>query len=198
MPELKCISLPNHYVTLSLLNVRSIIAKLPDILQDNSLKHASILCFCETWLTPSQQTPIVQNNQVAMRCDRASGDNKGGTMISVPQYMQPCHSQRFASNGIEVVVTILSLSNAKSLQLALLYRRPSVQMQQLLTRVLNYVSMSNTPTVILGDFNDNVLEQLESPVVSLMSIHGYAQLVNSPTTAKGTLIDHVTIQMAVK
>ena len=43
----------------------------------------------------------------------------------------------------------------------------------------------------LGDFNDNVLEQLESPIVSLMSTHGYAQLVNSPTTAKGTLIDHV-------
>ena len=126
-----------------------------------------------------------------MRCDRASGDNKGGTMISVPQHMQPCHTQRFASNGIEVVVTTLSLPNAKSLQIALL---PSVPMQQLLTmltQVSNYVSMSNTPTVILGDFNDNVLEQLESPIVSLMSTHGYAQLVNSPTTAKGTLIDHV-------
>ena len=194
MPELKCISLSNNYVTLSLLNVRSIIAKMPDILQDNSLNHASILCFCETWLTPSQQTPVVQNNQVAMRCDRASGDNKGGTMISVPQYMQPCHTQRFASNGIEVIITTLSLPNAKSLQIALLYRSPSFPMQQLitmLTRILNYVSMSNTPTVILGDFNDNVLEQLESPIVSLMSTHGYAQLVNSPTTAKGTLIDHV-------
>ena len=194
MPELKCISLSNSYVTLSLLNVRSIIAKMPDILQDNSLKHASILCFCETWLTPSQQTPVVQNNQVAVRCDRASSDNKGGTMISVPRHMQPCHTQRFASNGVEVIITTLSLPNAKSLQIALLYRSPSVPIQQLitmLTRILSYVSMSNTPTVILGDFNDNVLEQLESPIVSLMSTHGYAQLVNSPTTAKGTLIDHV-------
>ena len=31
VPEFKCISLSNNYVTLSLLNVRSIIAKMPDI-----------------------------------------------------------------------------------------------------------------------------------------------------------------------
>ena len=51
--------------------------------------------------------------------------------------------------------------------------------------------MSNTPTVILGDFNYNVLDLPESPIVSLMSTHGYEQLVNNPTTTKGTLIDHV-------
>ena len=51
--------------------------------------------------------------------------------------------------------------------------------------------MSNAPTLILGDFNDNLLDQPESPIVSLMSTHGYSQLVNSPTTAKGTLIDHI-------
>ena len=53
VPELKCLALTNNYVTISLLNIRSIIAKLPDIVQDNCLKHANILCFCETWLTPS-------------------------------------------------------------------------------------------------------------------------------------------------
>ena len=92
VPELKCLALTNNYVTISLFNIRSIIAKLPDIVQDNCLKHANILCFCETWLTPLQPTPVVQNNQVAVRCDRASNDNKGGTMISFPQHMRPCNT----------------------------------------------------------------------------------------------------------
>ena len=61
----------------------------------------------------------------------------------------------------------------------------------MLSTVLNYVSMSNTPTVILGDFNHDVLDQPKSPIVNLLSTHGYTQLVNSPTTAQGTLIDHV-------
>ena len=115
-------------------------------------------------------------------------------MISVAQHMQLCRTQMFASNGIEVIVTTLSLPNAKCLQIALLYRSPSVPMQQLivtLTGVLNDVSMSNVPTVILGDFNVDLLDQPQSPIVSLMSTHGYSQLVNSPTTAKATLIDHV-------
>ena len=115
-------------------------------------------------------------------------------MISVSQHMQPCRTQTLASSGIEVIVTTLSLPNDKYLQIALLYRSPTTPMQQLismLTRMLNYVSVSNAPTVILGDFNDNVLDKPDSPVVSLMSTHGYTQLVNSPTTAKGTLIDHV-------
>ena len=51
-----------------------------------------------------------------MRCDKASGDNKGGTMISVPQHMQTCRTQMFASNGIEVIVTTLSVADLEFLE----------------------------------------------------------------------------------
>ena len=50
--------------------------------------------------------------------------------------------------------------------------------------------MSSLPCVILGDFND-VLHQTDSRIVTFMSSHGYTQLVNLPTTARGTLIDHI-------
>ena len=44
------------------------------------------------------------DNQIAIRCDRASGDNKGG-LVSLKIMMQPSHAQchRFASIGIEAV-----------------------------------------------------------------------------------------------
>ncbi len=186
IPKLQC---HDNHITIALLNIRSIAAKLPDIASDSNLKHASVVCFCETWLTPSQPSPVVQDNQIAIRCDRASGDNKGGVMISIPECMQPSSTQRYASNGIEAVSTTL-LANNTPIQIALLYRSPSVPLQALttiLSTVLHHVSM---PCVILGDFNEDILQHTDSRIVSFMSSHGYTQLVKSPT-ARGTLIDHV-------
>ena len=53
IPQVLCDS-ASHF-TITLLNMRSLVTKLPDISCDNSLRSASILCFCETWLNPSQQ-----------------------------------------------------------------------------------------------------------------------------------------------
>lgn len=48
LPQLQCLIVSSTHVTVSLLNVRSVVAKLPDIQQDSNLKNASVLCFCET------------------------------------------------------------------------------------------------------------------------------------------------------
>ena len=57
--------------------------------------------------------------------------------------------------------------------------------------LLDYVSTANIPTLILGDFNENILSQPNSSIVTIESNHGYTQLVTSSTTSKATLIDHV-------
>lgn len=80
------------YITIALLNVRSLIAKLADIkiVTQNMLPY----CFCETWLTQLQT-----DNQIALRCDRASGVNKGGIMISEHNTCSLLHT--ITSNDIE-------------------------------------------------------------------------------------------------
>ena len=194
IPQLQCLSLCNNYVTICLLNVRSIVAKLPDIQQDECLRNATVLCFCETWLSASQPSPSVLDNQMAVRCDRQTGSNKGGTMIYVSSDTQKLRSHTFISNGFEAVATSLTLPNINQLQVLLLYRSPSMPSQALavmLSRMLAYASATNIPTIILGDFNENLLSQSNTNVVSLMSNNGYTQLVRSPTTDNGTLIDHV-------
>lgn len=51
VPEVLCNS--SSCFTIALLNVRSILAKLPDIEADKSLRSASIyIVLCETWLNP--------------------------------------------------------------------------------------------------------------------------------------------------
>ena len=69
--QILCDSTSASYPTIALLNVRSIVAKMPDIKQDNNrtCKSASIECFCETWLNASQLSPIVQHDQIDIRCD---------------------------------------------------------------------------------------------------------------------------------
>ena len=50
---------PQQSYTIALLNVRSLLSKLPDIECDNSLKKADILCFTETWLVPHKNCPTI-------------------------------------------------------------------------------------------------------------------------------------------
>ena len=91
------------------------------------------------------------------------------------------------------LVTCLCVAG-KRLQVAVVYRSPSVPMRQLvqfMTGLLQHVSVTGIPTVILGDFNDDVLYGHDSHLQALMLSHGYVQLVNEPTTDRATLIDHV-------
>ena len=52
------------HVTIALLNVRSLVAKLSDMRADNSHRSASMLCFCETWLNASQPSPVLLDYQI--------------------------------------------------------------------------------------------------------------------------------------
>ena len=76
VPKVSCDS--SSHVTIALLNVRSILAKLPDITADHSLRSASLLCFCETWLNASQPSPVLLDNQIDIRCDTLTCESKGG------------------------------------------------------------------------------------------------------------------------
>ena len=111
----------------------------------------------------------------------------------MPSEMNPCTIHRFAANGIEAVCAMLELPSINNLQVAVVYRSPSVSQTALITllsRLLTHISMSNTTCVILGDFNEDILHR-HSTLLSFMSRFGFKQLVNSPTPPQGTLIDHV-------
>ena len=117
---------------ISLLNVRSVLAKLADIEQDVCLRAASVLCFCETWLL---------DTQVVVRCDRQSGDNKGGSMICTSRNIQPCDTYSLTSTGIEQTCSTLTLPNATQMQLFVLYRSPTVSSQALIVMLNRLCSM---------------------------------------------------------
>ena len=121
-----------------------------------------------------------------------SDNSKDGVLMSVPSTMQPSHTSTFTSHGIEGITTRLCVHNTEYIQVALLYRPPSIPTATFVTVLTTIVSdMSNLPTIILGDFNENLYNTHCHILDNIMSNNGYTQLVQSPTTDRGTLIDHV-------
>ena len=89
-----------------------------------NLTNASILGFCESWLSPLQDSPN-------LRCDRTVDNSHGGVLLSIPQFMSPSNVIRINNNGIEALATTILLSNYTYVQLVLLYKSPNVPIPRL-------------------------------------------------------------------
>ena len=102
LSPLPMFSCPDDYISIALLNVRSIVAKLPesDIERDHSLTSACILCFTETWLTPQLSSPVILGRHQMTRPDGMSGDNKGEVLISIPANIQASNQTEFSCSGV--------------------------------------------------------------------------------------------------
>ena len=57
--------------------------------------------------------------------------------------------------------------------------------------ILSHLESYDLVSIIMGDFNEDLLAKPDSMLATLMAQCGYSQLVHTPTTDNGTLIDHV-------
>ena len=117
-------------------------------------------------------------------------------MISLPHTMRPSNVTEFSFAGIliEAVSSTLVLPNCERLQITLVYRSPSVSTDNvlsLMSGILSQITVRDIPSSVLGDFNEDLLTIPDSRLLHLMSHYGFSQLVQTPTTDRGTLVDHV-------
>lgn len=61
----------------------------------------------------------------------------------------------------------------------------------LLDNYLSRIPHQTMPTIVLGDFNDDVSTASSSQLLRMMSSKGFSQLVKVPTTDSGSSIDHI-------
>ena len=95
--------------------------------------------------------------------------------------------------AIEIIFARLKLPSWQTIHLTLVYRSPSVSITDLintLASILLELESCDVISYILGDFNVD-LTKSDSNLEALMAGCGYSQLVHTPTTDQGTLIDHV-------
>ena len=152
-----------------------------------------IFCVTETWLSPLQSSPSLKPDHDVFRCDRSTGNHKGGVLLSAPKCYHPLQTQITNSSSTEYVPVQLTLPSGYSLIIAVVYCPPP-SLDTFLTDILQrlqsmHTSASNLPSIILGDFNEDIGSPRYCNIEHLFATFGFNQIVQKPTTDSGTCID---------
>lgn len=145
------------------------------------------------------KTSVVLNKECTQvfRLDRVTTSSQdlsnGGIMIACATSLLP-ESTNFSHSILEVKsVTLISHYNLK-ICVVVVYQRPQLPMETFLPLLDNYLSRiphQTMPTIVLGDFNDDVSTASSSQLLRMMSSKGFSQLVKVPTTDSGSSLDHI-------
>ncbi|KAL2076443.1 hypothetical protein ACEWY4_027971 [Coilia grayii] len=162
---------------------------------------ADCICLTETWLTgdTTEEQQLVGYN---------FNHNPRGNCYddSEPVFAGLRQQQRggvgiYCSEEIDVQVSIPERCNLECLYFeiphvnliaAVLYRPSSYKIDLFRQQLLQVIfELDNHPgkKLIMGDFNEDIF--VSSSIATLLDQHGYSQHVQTATTEKGTLIDHV-------
>ena len=203
-PVPKVLTLPkDSWTKIGHLNVHSYLAKHEDIIRDQAIGQTDIMCFTETFLRPQQELEAdqlpMQGECTVFRLERqqTSGQDlaKRGIMIVCLKSLKPTRIEIQRPSELEVVnIMVTSVHSARQICVVTAYRHPQQPLVNFLTLFAGYMCRLPrvVPTVILGDFNEDMLSTPSSShTLQLMSSKGFTQLVKVSTTDSGSLLDHI-------
>ena len=202
-PVPQVVTLPStDWIKIGHLNVRSYLSKLDDVRGDESIAHTDIMCFTESHLKPHHivSSPTLNGeSSVLYRCDRVATSTQdlsnGGVMIACAPSLHPQCINIQHPPSLEVVSIMVTTRNNLQMCIVAIYRRPQLPLTNLLSLLENYfgdLPHQTVPTIVLGDFNVNLLQStISSHLPEFMLSQGFTQLVKVPTTDSGSLLDHI-------
>ena len=202
-PVPQVVTLPStDWIKIGHLNVRSYLSKLDDVRGDESIAHTDIMCFTESHLKPHHvvSSPTLNGeSSVLYRCDRVATSTQdlsnGGVMIACAPSLHPQCINIQHPPSLEVVSIMVTTRNNLQMCIVAIYRPPQLPLTNLLSLLENYfgdLPHQTVPTIVLGDFNVNLLQStISSHLPEFMLSQGFTQLVKVPTTDSGSLLDHI-------
>lgn len=167
---------------LFVVNIRSLNKHFDDLREDIYAQKSTVLCLVETWIDD-----INQKFELDQRYFTASsiGPGKGCPIFS---RMSPRTIKKYASESFQ----LLLFEIFEDFQVLLLYVSQSCCYGELLAKVQAEIDPGR-PLVVLGDFN---FDAKDSNVFTLwLASLKMEQVINTPTHAKGRIIDHVYVPM---
>ncbi|VDI11782.1 Hypothetical predicted protein [Mytilus galloprovincialis] len=109
---------------------------------------------------------------------------------SIQWSLQPLHDQ---NKGLEYELFKAERDSLSVLVLHV-YRPPWIALKGFTRNLLQVIDkMDRLPTVIVGDFNINVLKESNNLLIKALATKDFCQVVHSPTHISGSCIDHMYI-----
>ena len=185
-------------------NVRSLRLHFDDIKCDYNVQAADINIFVETRLCYSDNNAIYEiNNFKLFRNDFCMESNVRtayGTAFYIKNSIK-CISEPYRCNFNDVEITVCVIHEPiPNLHIIGIYRsKAKVSLQNFVTAINHTLDAitcyQNRPTIILGDFNIDLMDQCSSQCKTLINClinqRGYTQVLNQYTTDYCTQIDHI-------
>ncbi|KAJ8333994.1 hypothetical protein SKAU_G00413130 [Synaphobranchus kaupii] len=182
-------------LTISLLNVRSYMEHLVDLNFDDEFRKSDVFCFVETFLREGQQLhaqDLILPDAVCFRKDSETTLGRGGGVMAVASKEVKPTELAVSTQGLEC--TAITITKATTdVNVVTIYRPPSLSPDSFRTKLENLVRSLpvDTLTVILGDFNIDLLKHPTHSILHTMEKLGFHQHVTKPTTDHGSLLDHI-------
>ena len=177
-------------------NVRGYLDHLSDIKRDAVICSSDVICFTETHL---RETDIIYANSkprveyIVHRSDRHPAIDKGGIMMFIHPNCKP-KPLNIQVHGLEFTGSAVQPVPDKILLIITIYRRTKTVSIQcflfLLEELVSSTAVLSNKVVIVGDFNEDLLEN-NTRISDFLKQYAFRQLIQRPTTDQGSLLDHV-------
>ncbi|KAK6191763.1 hypothetical protein SNE40_003365 [Patella caerulea] len=183
-------------LTILHLNVRSLQSKLDMISAEMS--EFDVLTFSETWLTDTSNTELLElrGYHKPILCNRTVGPG-GGVAIYIRDSLYFKARLDLNIAGLEAVW--VEIRNKNNIYLiGSFYRSPTANSEywNLIEQSIELAKEQNIKTIILGDFNVNIINTNSSRISNIMRRFDLTQLIKSPTRiteTTATLLDIILV-----
>ncbi len=182
---------PSKYFIIAHHNIQSLSRHFDDLKNNSEIRKAHVICLSETWL--SQNTDL----------DSLAID--GYSLVSVHSSRRGRGVAMYIQNGVNYTVVPIPTTacdalairthGSTNLLITVLYNPVGTNMDTLCTEINNITAQTDLLetdyTVFVGDFNHNLLASQARDIQPLSQYH---QFITDPTTANGTLLDHLYVK----
>jgi exonuclease III len=181
-------------------NVENCKSNQLDIDQHETLQQSDIVCLTETHLQQGTLWPLQNINCDTFTIYRLERQNMSGGGIAIC-VRNPLGAHCIAASNIITCEFIhIVIHTYTPIHIICCYKRPITPLNDFTQILANYLA-NNLPmeeqTIIMGDFNNDLLDKHQSTVlIDTLGSLGFNQTVQQFTTDRGTLIDHVYIKHA--